>query len=100
MVCLCDMWYCVFCIFFLMIRRPPRSTRTDTLFPYATLFRSGKGRRVSPTPCESSCVWSLDRQPIRHPFLCWLLECGPPTTLGRCAVSSRLSPGSNPDRGG
>src|SRR3546814_15741052 len=27
-------------IFFLMIRRPPRSTRTDTLFPYTTLFRS------------------------------------------------------------
>src|SRR3546814_16228856 len=36
---------------FLMIRRPPRSTRTDTLFPYTTLFRSegeegrGKGER-------------------------------------------------------
>src|SRR3546814_14770403 len=29
-----------FCFFFLMIRRPPRSTRTDTLFPYPTLFRS------------------------------------------------------------
>src|SRR3546814_3387306 len=29
---------CIF--FFLMIRRPPRSTRTDTLFPYTTLFRS------------------------------------------------------------
>src|SRR3546814_4704719 len=27
-------------VFFLMIRRPPRSTRTDTLFPYLTLFRS------------------------------------------------------------
>src|SRR3546814_18488752 len=44
--------------FFLMIRRPPRSTRTDTLFPYTTLFRSlvgyaqpaaqiGMGYRVS-----------------------------------------------------
>src|SRR3546814_13344935 len=34
--------------FFLMIRRPPRSTRTDTLFPYTTLFRSpfDVGRRV------------------------------------------------------
>src|SRR3546814_20715842 len=30
----------VYDIFFLMIRRPPRSTRTDTLFPYTTLFRS------------------------------------------------------------
>src|SRR3546814_6859950 len=29
-----------FGFFFLMIRRPPRSTRTDTLFPYTTLFRS------------------------------------------------------------
>src|SRR3546814_19707491 len=28
------------CVLFLMIRRPPRSTRTDTLFPYTTLFRS------------------------------------------------------------
>src|SRR3546814_2109648 len=30
----------LFTFFFLMIRRPPRSTRTDTLFPYTTLFRS------------------------------------------------------------
>src|SRR3546814_20271649 len=30
----------VYLFFFLMIRRPPRSTRTDTLFPYTTLFRS------------------------------------------------------------
>src|SRR3546814_14239528 len=29
-----------FTFFFLMIRRPPRSTRTDTRFPYTTLFRS------------------------------------------------------------
>src|SRR3546814_18512375 len=28
-------------VVFLMIRRPPRSKRTDTLFPYTTLFRSG-----------------------------------------------------------
>src|SRR3546814_4079429 len=28
-----------------MIRRPPRSTRTDTLFPYTTLFRSLRGKR-------------------------------------------------------
>src|SRR3546814_14002863 len=42
------MWYTssrrqigsVFVFLFLMIRRPPRSTRTDTLFPYTTLFRS------------------------------------------------------------
>src|SRR3546814_1146034 len=34
--------------FFLMIRRPPRSTRTDTLFPYTTLFRS-RGPLNTPT---------------------------------------------------
>src|SRR3546814_1365230 len=41
------------CVFlFLMIRRPPRSTRTDTLFPYTTLFRSYKtedGRNLNGT---------------------------------------------------
>src|SRR3546814_17317261 len=31
-------------IFFLMLRGPPRSTRTDTLFPYTTLFRAPAGR--------------------------------------------------------
>src|SRR3546814_5873785 len=35
-------------VFFLMIRRPPRSTRTDTLFPYTTLFRSHRtGARLA-----------------------------------------------------
>src|SRR3546814_12558152 len=33
-------------IFFLMIRRPPRSTRTDTLFPYTTLFRSNQRFKI------------------------------------------------------
>src|SRR3546814_20941324 len=43
--------------FFLMIRRPPRSTRTDTLFPYTTLFRSrnrhgGTEKEIADTvPC-------------------------------------------------
>src|SRR3546814_20544438 len=37
---LVDLLLLIFC---LMIRRPPRSTRTDTLFPYTTLFRSGLG---------------------------------------------------------
>src|SRR3546814_23314 len=37
--------YCLYCFFFLMIRRPPRSTRTDTLFPYTTLFRSAEVAR-------------------------------------------------------
>src|SRR3546814_9126979 len=39
-------------IFFLMIRRPPRSTRTDTLFPYTTLFRSESISRKIGRDCE------------------------------------------------
>src|SRR3546814_19176625 len=40
-IIVCLRLYVYFCFFFfLMIRRPPRSTRTDTLFPYTTLFRS------------------------------------------------------------
>src|SRR3546814_5737427 len=38
--------YLPFFIFFLMIRRPPSSTRTDTLFPYTTLFRSLRDQGV------------------------------------------------------
>src|SRR3546814_17936704 len=39
---MCSAWLapCVCFVFFLMSRRPPRSTRTDPLFPYTTLFRS------------------------------------------------------------
>src|SRR3546814_17749696 len=33
-----------------MIRRPPRSTRTDTLFPYTTLFRSRQARALEHQP--------------------------------------------------
>src|SRR3546814_2596590 len=43
---MCFVYFEVMCFmffFFLMIRRPPRSTRTDTLFPYTTLFRSRSG---------------------------------------------------------
>src|SRR3546814_18686469 len=35
-------------LFFLMYRRPPRSTRTDTLFPYTTLFRSMAAETAPP----------------------------------------------------
>src|SRR3546814_12986157 len=57
--CIC----CLLCVyvhalylffFFLMIRRPPRSTRTDTLFPYTTLFRS-------------RTLFAIAAQALRHP---------------------------------
>src|SRR3546814_2391902 len=54
---LCVILCYVFYFFFLMIRRPPRSTRTDTLFPYTTLFRSWRG-----TSCRS-CGWSRSTAP-------------------------------------
>src|SRR3546814_1941862 len=46
--------------FFLMIRRPPRSTRTDTLFPYTTLFRS-----LPASVGRSGAAWRGDDP--RHP---------------------------------
>src|SRR3546814_4732914 len=42
-----------------MIRRPPRSTRTDTLFPYTTLFRSD-GNRTRVTDVRGRCPGPLD----------------------------------------
>src|SRR3546814_11492611 len=45
-----------------MIRRPPRSTRTDTLFPYTTLFRSSHANRVPPQPHSRT---SKDRPPMK-----------------------------------
>src|SRR3546814_19030997 len=50
-------------LFFLMIRRPPRSTRTDTLFPYTTLFRSsataGSTSRdiITPASTAAAAAW-------------------------------------------
>src|SRR3546814_10429875 len=38
---------CMLCIFFVRIRRPPRSTRTDTLFPYTPLFRSDLEQQIA-----------------------------------------------------
>src|SRR3546814_8296739 len=43
--------------FFLMIRRPPRSTRTDTLFPYTTLFRSTPWLRFNVAYAQAPTLW-------------------------------------------
>src|SRR3546814_5841131 len=47
-----------------MIRRPPRSTRTDTLFPYTTLFRSLDGYRACRCDATNSC---RSASPAVHP---------------------------------
>src|SRR3546814_1528541 len=55
-----------------MLRRPPRSTRTDTLFPYTTLFRSWVyliDRKLSPWDISSivmHCVISGRSDPLAH----------------------------------
>src|SRR3546814_13447885 len=49
-------------LFVLMIRRPPRSTRTDTLFPYTTLFRSLLGKLKQgdiPAPVRDACIRTM-----------------------------------------
>src|SRR3546814_14919419 len=46
---------CYLFFFFLMIRRPPRSTRTDTLFPYTTLFRS-RAMTMTETTSQDSAL--------------------------------------------
>src|SRR3546814_21065138 len=57
-----------------MIRRPPRSTRTDTLFPYTTLFRSRNTCSISARTTASVCCSSL-----------------PPRSIARCVVAYGLA---------
>src|SRR3546814_9643835 len=65
-----------------MIRRPPRSTRTDTLFPYTTLFRSSAWTRRDSG--NGAGVGRADRL-CRHARAagCALLSSPPPRTQGR-----------------
>src|SRR3546814_18728580 len=83
-----------------MIRRPPRSTRTDTLFPYTTLFRSERSfwaeqvRALSDTrqcvtldmPGHGASGWrdGLDLDGIAEDLALWIIEHGaaPVTTVG------------------
>src|SRR3546814_16396686 len=60
------MLHCLCCVVhflcFLSIRRPPRSTRTDTLFPYTTLFRSEAGEETAGIAGEGAVLktYALD----------------------------------------
>src|SRR3546814_11045062 len=49
---------CLFYFFFLMRRRPPRATRTDTLFPYTTLFRSEAKQRFVPEAARCEALFA------------------------------------------
>src|SRR3546814_10034687 len=71
-----------------MIRRPPRSTRTDTLFPYTTLFRSdpptpaAKGRGVEAVPAATCKELPQERQIAPTPT--WPTDRTPEAPRARC----------------
>src|SRR3546814_7144562 len=54
-----------------MIRRPPRSTRTDTLFPYTTLFRSWEHGQFKPAGVGHGRRLALHTE-IRGDSICWI----------------------------
>src|SRR3546814_12602304 len=66
-----------------MIRRPPRSTRTDTLFPYTTLFRSTFKALAS--PIRRQILDDLKDQPLTTGALC-----GHFADIDRCTVMQHL----------
>src|SRR3546814_5662984 len=74
-----------------MIRRPPRSTRTDTLFPYTTLFRSGL-LHAARFPLRSDRDGGLYARPLRR--------AGALFRLCRCAVFDAGAMGFRPDADG
>src|SRR3546814_15258366 len=99
-------YYCVKFIF-LMIRRPPRSTRTDTLFPYTTLFRSwlsksslreawGGGPREAwwrgNTQVARPSLHHASHGPPPHLSM-GRNRIGPPSYSAGCAAPARSSPG-------
>src|SRR3546814_3317259 len=70
-----------------MIRPPPRSTRTDSLFPYTTLFRSvGRGQN----PNRRICLGDITMAPPCAPALSWLrFACSIPFVLSSSRRAGR-----------
>src|SRR3546814_15139897 len=101
---------CCSCFFFLMIRRPPRSTRTDTLFPYTTLFRSRQrltdtretlsrsAKVFSDRPCEA--IYSLSVIGTMYPVGtdCASGKCTPPVVAGKLDLAQSRSMEKRPNR--
>src|SRR3546814_18723562 len=77
-----------------MIRRPPRSTRTDTLFPYTTLFRSGQGTDLR--SCRAAAAGRADELgKCRHRLRAVQPEEGRPDAA--TGAYAALSPAVAPD---
>src|SRR3546814_980319 len=69
-----------------MLRRPPRSTRTDTLFPYTTLFRSpGSGSYPAPRQGREPAPAIPPRAPSRSPIYPWFDR---PTSLPKTSCQA------------
>src|SRR3546814_15186640 len=83
--------------FFLMIRRPPRSTRTDTLFPYTTLFRSTSWLWASVT--GSSTSTPTQRRPKRTERKRQMPHGRPRCSPGQLVPPSPKLPTALPHRG-
>src|SRR3546814_11483283 len=64
-------------VFFLMIRRPPRSTRTDTLFPYTTLFRAPAQGQDGPHRCDQKTSRQVSLPPLSRGRQLRLRRVGP-----------------------
>src|SRR3546814_1119840 len=80
-------------MYVLKIRRPPRSTRTDTLFPYTTLFRS---------PGVSGLALAHARRPGCHGQRSGTVQRNPPVTVAGCCARpvprpAKPEPGARPD---
>src|SRR3546814_8375408 len=79
------MYFCY--IFFLMIRRPPISTRTDTLFPYTTLFRSAR----TPAPHWVQVMGGWTPHQFKEKRLTTLPEINAATEIGRAHVRTPVT---------
>src|SRR3546814_12507207 len=75
-----------------MIRRPPRSTRTDTLFPSTTLFRSTSPTRAAPASTAAAIASEVE---IPQIFTCTLIAPGlAPLPLSESTFARRRSGGA------
>src|SRR3546814_12644446 len=78
--------------FFLMILRPPISTRTDTLFPYTTLFRS----RPAPPRLRRGSRRATPDRAVRSRAARCPAGAGPPPAGARATMRGRPGPGRPP----
>src|SRR3546814_21088315 len=93
--------FCIFFLFFLMIRRLPGSTRTDTLFPDTTLFRSPAGLERLARACPKAPGQSRGQAPA-YTFVKLLVRgqpCQLPGSVCSIAVGRHRRRNHRPARG-